>query len=460
MYNPTQTVCAISTPPGKGGVALIRLSGTDAFAIADAVFRPRLGDAPLSARSRRTQIYGDVLLDGVSVDDGLATCFAAPHSYTGEDTVEVTCHGGVLVSRTVLEAFLASGAVLATAGEFTRRAFLNGRLSLTEAESIGDLLEAESYSAMRLSGSPSRDRLAEEIGGIRRALVTLMSSIFARIDYPEEDLGELTDTETARELLGVRARIDKLLCTYRTGRAIQQGITAVIVGKPNVGKSTLYNAIVGEDSAIVTDIRGTTRDVLTRTVPFGKVLLHLCDTAGIRESNDPVEKIGVSRSREQIEKADLILCVFDTSTPLDSEDYEIIELVKTQKAPKIALLNKADMTTVIDKNSLSNAFDHIITLSAKNADTDALRELVEELFTDGTLVIGEQPILSSARAHASLMRARDCVNCAIEAYASGFPADAASSDLELAIGALGEIDGRSVSEEIVADIFSQFCVGK
>lgn len=460
MYNPTQTVCAISTPPGKGGVALIRLSGTDAFAIADRVFRPRFGDAPLSARPHRMQIYGDVMLDGVAVDDGLATCFPSPHSYTGEDTVEVTCHGGLLVSRTVLEAFLAGGAILATAGEFTRRAFLNGRLSLTEAESIGDLLEAQSFSAMRLSGAQSRDRLRAEIDSIRASLVSLMSSIFARIDYPEEDLGELTDTESARELLKVRARIDKLLTTYRTGRAIQQGIRTVIVGKPNVGKSTLYNAILGEESAIVTDIRGTTRDVLSRTVPFGKVLLHLSDTAGIRESDDPVERIGVSRSREQIERAELILAVFDASAPQDYEDQEIIDLIKTQQKPKIALLNKSDLTTVIDKKCLSEAFDYTISLSAQNSEIDALRSLIEDLFTDGTLVIGEEPILTSARAHASLLRARDYVNCAIEAYASGFPADAASSDVELAIGALGEIDGKSVSEEIVADIFSRFCVGK
>ena len=220
MYNPTQTVCAVSTPPGKGGVALIRLSGTDAFRIADRAFRPRMGDAPLSHRPPRTQVYGDVLLDGVAVDDGLATRFPAPHSYTGEDTVEITCHGGVLVTRTVYEALLAAGAVAATAGEFTRRAFLNGRLSLTEAESIGDLLEAKSYSAMRLSGAQSRDRLTREIDAIRRAIVTLMGSIFARIDYPDEDLGEFSDVETARELLAIRARIDTLLATYRTGRVL------------------------------------------------------------------------------------------------------------------------------------------------------------------------------------------------------------------------------------------------
>ena len=459
MYNSTETVCAISTPPGKGGVALIRLSGTDAFAIADRVFRPRSGKR-LSEHPVRMQVYGDILLSGEAIDDGLATRFAAPASFTGEDTVEVTCHGGVLVSRTVLEAFLAEGARPATAGEFTRRAFLSGKLRLTDAESIGDLLEAKSFAAMRLAGTRSRDRLGTALDGIRGELVSLMSSIFARIDYPEEDLGDFTDEETVRRLINIKEEISRLAATYRTGRAIREGLNTVIVGKPNVGKSSLYNALVGEDSAIVTDIRGTTRDVLERTIALGKVLLLLSDTAGIRESDDPVERIGVERSRERMEKADLILALFDGSRPLDDEDLAIIDLVKSKEIPTIALVNKSDLTTKIDISVLKSHFEHCITLSAKTGDTDALRTLVEALYTDDALHIGEEPIISSARAHAALLRANQLIECSLEAFACGFAADAASSDLELAIGALGEIDGRTVSEEIVADIFSKFCVGK
>lgn len=459
MYNSTETVCAISTPPGKGGVALIRLSGTDAFAIADRVFRPRSG-RKLSEHPVRMQVYGDILLSGEVIDDGLATRFAAPASFTGEDTVEVTCHGGVLVSRTVLEAFLAEGARPAEAGEFTRRAFLSGKLRLADAESIGDLLEAKSYAAMRLAGTRSRDRLGRALDTIRTGLVSLLSSIYARIDYPEEDLGEFTDEETMRRLIKIKEEIARLAATYKTGRAIREGLNTVIVGKPNVGKSSLYNALVGEDSAIVTDVRGTTRDVLEHTVALGKVLLLLSDTAGIRESDDPVERIGVARSRERMEKADLILAVFDGSRPLDDEDRAIIELVKETKIPTIALINKSDLTTALDIPEVKSHFEHCITLSAKGGDTDALRALVEALYTDETLRIGEEPIVSSARAHAALLRARQMLDCSLEAFASGFPADAASSDIELAIGALGEIDGRTVNEEIVADIFSKFCVGK
>lgn len=459
MYNSTETVCAISTPPGKGGVALIRLSGTDAFAIADRVFRPHSG-RKLSEHPVRMQVYGDILLSGEVIDDGLATRFAAPASFTGEDTVEVSCHGGILVSRTVLEAFLAEGARPAEAGEFTRRAFLSGKLRLADAESIGDLLEAKSYAAMRLAGTRSRDRLGRALDAIRTGLVSLLSSIYARIDYPEEDLGEFTDEETMRRLIQIKEEIARLAATYKTGRAIREGLNTVIVGKPNVGKSSLYNALVGEDSAIVTDVRGTTRDVLEHTVALGKVLLLLSDTAGIRESDDPVERIGVARSRERMEKADLILAVFDGSRPLDDEDRAIIELVKETKIPTIALINKSDLTTALDISEVKLHFEHCLTLSAKGGDTDALRALVEALYTDETLRIGEEPIVSSARAHAALLRARQMLDCSLEAFASGFPADAASSDIELAIGALGEIDGRTVNEEIVADIFSKFCVGK
>ena len=307
MRNLNTTIVAISTPPGKGGVAVIRLSGEDAFAIADRVFLPRFGTTPFSERRARESVFGDVLYDGEKIDDGLAVRFVAPHSFTGEDTVEISCHGGVLVTRSVLEAFLSAGAVLADRGEFTRRAFINGKITLTDAEAIGDLLEAKSLTAVRLASGTSRDKLTRALDDIRYDLISLMSSIYARIDYPDEDLGEFTDNESLTILEGVRAKVEKLLSTYKTGRAIREGVRTVIVGKPNVGKSSLYNAILGEDYAIVTDIEGTTRDVLEHTAPFGKVTLSLLDTAGLRPTDDPVEKIGVSRSKERMEEAELLL---------------------------------------------------------------------------------------------------------------------------------------------------------
>ena len=460
MRNLNTTIVAISTPPGKGGVAVIRLSGEDAFAIADRVFLPRFGTTPFSERRARESVFGDVLYDGEKIDDGLAVRFVAPHSFTGEDTVEISCHGGVLVTRSVLEAFLSAGAVLADRGEFTRRAFINGKITLTDAEAIGDLLEAKSLTAVRLASGASRDKLTRALDDIRYDLISLMSSIYARIDYPDEDLGEFTDNESLTILEGVRAKVEKLLSTYKTGRAIREGVRTVIVGKPNVGKSSLYNAILGEDYAIVTDIEGTTRDVLEHTAPFGKVTLSLLDTAGLRPTDDPVEKIGVSRSKERMEEAELLLAVFDGSRPLDKEDYELIEMTRTLSCPIICIVNKADIQTLVDKNELSSHFRYLISLSAKDGEIDALRTLVNQLFLSDELVIGEDAILSSSRQVGALLQVRGFLDTAISAYRDGFYADCASSDVELAIGALGEVDGKRVSDEVVADIFSKFCVGK
>ena len=260
MYNPTQTVCAVSTPPGKGGVALIRLSGTDAFRIADRAFRPRMGDAPLSHRPPRTPVYGDVLLDGVAVDDGLATRFPAPHSYTGEDTVEITCHGGILVTQTVLTCILAAGARPAEAGEFTKRAFINGKMGLSAAEALGNLLEAGTREQMLLSGAGMRGKLSAKTNEIYESLCLVLSSVFACIDYPDEDLADMSREQMTEALADALERTQALANTYKTGHAVAEGIPTVICGKANGGKSSLYNRIVGREAAIVTDIAGTTRD--------------------------------------------------------------------------------------------------------------------------------------------------------------------------------------------------------
>ena len=286
-------ICAISTPPGKGGVAVIRMCGEGAFDIIGEVFAP-LSKRALTDYPPRTQIYGYIVDGEEKVDDCLVTLFPAPNSYTGEETVEISCHGGLLVTRTVLETLITHGALYAEAGEFTRRAFINGKLTLSEAEAIGTLLEAKSREQLRLSSRPSRERLANRIATIRGALTSLMGSIYARIDYPDEDLGEFTDEESLAELKKIYADLSSLIDTYRTGRVITEGIATVICGKPNVGKSSLYNLLTGEDSAIVTEIEGTTRDLLEKSVPLGRVILNLTDTAGIRDGEgiDKVEKIG------------------------------------------------------------------------------------------------------------------------------------------------------------------------
>ena len=460
MYN---TIAAISTPPGKGGVAIIRMSGAEAFEIAERVFRAASGRS-LQDYAPRTQIYGYIIYNNERIDDGLITLFPAHNSYTGERTVEISCHGGTLVSATVLEALFVAGATPAEAGEFTRRAFINGRLTLTEAEAIGTLLDAKSREEMRLGAAPARNRLRARIDEIRGEITTLLGSIYARIDYPDEDLGDFTDGETLSALSVIRGKIDRLIDTYRTGKAITEGIGAVICGKPNVGKSTIYNLILGEDAAIVTSIPGTTRDLLEKTVPLGRVLLRLTDTAGIRkEGADTVEAIGIERSRDRLAAADLVIAVFDLSREFDREDEDLIAALRTARGAKICILNKEDSERKLDTGRLSVDFDATITISARDGEDMALAlltETVNRLFTDEKISTSVDPVITSARQHASLMRARECIDAAISAYSVGMPPDAASSDIELALGAIGELDGRSVSENVVGDIFSRFCVGK
>ena len=453
-------IAAISTPPGKGGVALIRLSGEGAIALTEKFFRAASGrkvtDYPL-----RTQIYGYVIEGERTLDDGMLTAFGAGASYTGEETVEITCHGGILVSELVLATVLKAGARAAEAGEFTRRAFLNGRLSLSDAEAIGLLLEAKSEEQIALAGKDSRDKLSEKIGAIAKKMTELLGSVYARIDYPDEDLGDFTDDEMLGMLKDVRCELDSLIATYRTGHSIAEGIKTAIVGKPNVGKSSLYNILCGRDAAIVTDIAGTTRDVLEDTVTLGKVTLRLADTAGIRaDSADPVEKIGIERSLSQLEESELILAVADAALGMDGE---IIASVQDSSAAKIAIYNKVDKLGAGFVPECPEGFDRAIAVSATASPDEAkdtICQVVEELFIDGRISVGADAIVSSARQRAELAEAREAIIAAIEAISVGVFADAASSDVEIALGAVSRVDGRAVSEAVVDNIFSRFCVGK
>ena len=453
-------IAAISTPPGKGGVALIRLSGEGAIALAEKFFRAASGrkvtDYPL-----RTQIYGYVIDGEHTLDDGMLTAFGAGASYTGEETVEITCHGGILVSELVLATVLKAGARAAEAGEFTRRAFLNGRLSLSDAEAIGLLLEAKNEEQIALAGKDSRDKLSEKIGAIAKKMTELLGSVYARIDYPDEDLGDFTDEEMLGMLKDVRCELDSLIATYRTGHSIAEGIKTAIIGKPNVGKSSLYNILCGRDAAIVTDIAGTTRDILEDTVTLGKVTLRLADTAGIRaDSADPVEKIGIERSLSQLEESELILAVADAAMGMDGE---IIASVQDSSAAKIAIYNKVDKLGAGFVPECPEGFDRAIAVSATASPDeakDAICRVVEELFIDGRISVGADAIVSSARQRAELAEAREAIIAAIEAISVGVFADAVSSDVEIALGAVSRVDGRAVSEAVVDNIFSRFCVGK
>ena len=464
MLKNYNAIAAISSPPGKGGVAIIRISGEDALQIAAEVFFPASKKSFLEAKPRM-QTYGYIIDNGEKIDDVLATYFPAPHSYTGENIVEIGCHGGILVTSLVLEAILKKGAKAAEAGEFTKRAFINGRLSLTEAEAIGNLLEAESREQVKLASLPSRKKLMEAISNIRGELISLMSSIYARIDYPDEDLGDFTDDEVKNKLEIIKKDTISLKDTYKTGKAVREGISTVIVGKPNVGKSSLYNALIGEDRAIVTDIAGTTRDMLSESIPLGKVMLRISDTAGIRDrkSVDLVESIGIERSERALAESELIFAIFDTSREFDEEDERLLTAISEASGAKIALLNKTDLDCKFDEKRLEGIFLETVKISAKEDGikvSEKLAEIVDSLFIDEKIVIGDGAVISSARQNASLTRATEAMEIALKNLDAGFPQDLVSGDIEIALEAISELDGRAVSEEIVADIFSKFCVGK
>ena len=455
-------IAAISTPPGKGGVSVIRMSGEGAIEIAQRVFLPR-SKKRLSDYPARMQVYGDVVREGEHIDDCLASYFTEGSSYTGEETVEISCHGGILVTRCVLEALFFAGARQAGKGEFTKRALINGKLSLTEAEAIGEVLDAKSTEQLKILSAGSRSRLSGRIDSIKKRITQILGSLFARIDYPDEDLGDFDNDELLALTENACAEIKALISSYKTGHAINEGIRAVICGKPNVGKSTIYNLILGEDAAIVTDISGTTRDVLEKTVPLGRVLLHLHDTAGIRESADVVEAIGIERSKGRIESAELIIAVFDISEAMSYEDRELLSLLSGMKCAKVAILNKSDKAANLDTNAFPEIFDGVITASARGNDMALISELttlVEGLFTDERIAGDESAIVFSARQNAALLRAEEFLRLASDALKAGIPQDAVASDVERALGALGELDGREVNDEVLTDIFSRFCVGK
>lgn len=460
-----RTIAAISTPPGKGGVAVIRISGADALSVAEKIFVPK-GKIKVKELPARVQIYGNILYGTEEIDDGLITYFPSPNSYTGEDVIEISCHGGVLVTSKVLESAFVSGAFPAERGEFTKRAFVNGKLTLTETEAVAMLLEAESEAQIKLSRSSSRGKLKAAAEKIREKLVALLSSAFARIDYPDEDLGDFSDSDMLMHIDVLRNDISELISTYKTGKAVSEGINTVICGKPNVGKSTLYNLLLGENAAIVTDIPGTTRDVLERKVPLGEVMLKLYDTAGIRGGEiDTVEAIGIERSREKIDTADLVFALFDSTRALDDEDREIIEYLKEKECEKIAVITKCDKYGTASQlyKALEDGFENIIEISCESNPKGALDTLTREvmrLFKDEKITIGEDAVVYSARQNSALVRALLFLDTAAEAQRIGLPQDAVSSDVELALSAIGELDGKEVTEEVVSDIFARFCVGK
>lgn len=455
------TISAISTPFGKGGIAVIRLSGDDALQILNKVFKPA-GNKLLEEYAPNTLIYGGIYKEDKLIDRGMAVFFKAPRSYTGEDSAEIHCHGGILLSQMVLEATFLAGAVAAGPGEFTQRAFISGKMGLSQAEAVIDLIDAQSESKAILAASQADGRLSKRVNEIYSELMTIVSSIYAYIDYPDEDLTDISVSDMKTALCKIKSDLDGLKKTYKTGRAVCEGLNTVIAGKPNTGKSSLLNMLLGEDRAIVTPIAGTTRDTVEETVSAGRVLLRLCDTAGIHAAGDEVEEIGVKRAIEKVENAELILAVFDGSSDLDAEDYEVIDQLSSLKEKTIiAVINKRDAGIRLNNKVFEGLTNHIVNVSAKeNEGKTDLVELIEQIYIDGEIEYSSSCVVTNARQFASVCNSIIHIDNALAALNEGFTQDIAGMELELALSELGNLDGRKVTEDVVHNIFGRFCVGK
>ncbi len=464
-----KTIAAISTPAGKGGVSMIRISGKDALSIAGKIFYPASGRS-LSSYPQSRAVYGKIFSyedhdsPAKIIDDGIATVFYAPHSFSGEDTVEISCHGGILITRNVLEAIFSAGAIPAGPGEFTKRAFINGKIALSQAQAVIDTINAENEEQLSLARSHLDGKLSDELTDIAGILTRVLSQCYVLCDYPDEDLSEIGNEEMACILQNCNERLTRLLATYKQGHAVAKGIQTVIVGRPNVGKSSLLNSLLGYDRAIVTDIPGTTRDTVEENMYVGKIMLRLCDTAGIRkrEDSDSVEYIGIGRSIDKLKNAELVIAVFDSSQCLQTEDKDIIEILKNVTSPKIAVLNKSDLNAKTGPSQLDYAdFCLIESVCASNGSgVEKLKSDIENLFYSAKIDYSLTPVLSDAWQKASVENALECIARASNALINGTPADIAGLDIERAVAFISESDGKKVSDEIVRGIFASFCVGK
>ncbi|MFL0248550.1 tRNA uridine-5-carboxymethylaminomethyl(34) synthesis GTPase MnmE [Candidatus Clostridium stratigraminis] len=454
------TIAAISTSIGEGGISIIRISGNDALAIAVKIFKGN-NNRNLSDIKSYTMRYGYIIeIDTREIIDEVIISFMkGPKSFTAEDTIEINCHGGVIATNRVLQEAIKAGARLAEPGEFTKRAFLNGRIDLSQAEAVIDIIRAKTELSMKSALAQAEGQISKEIKLLRNKLLEVIAHIEATVDYPEDDLEEVTSEITTIRLSKILLEIDSLLSSADGGKILRDGLTTVIVGKPNVGKSSLLNSLLQEKRAIVTDVPGTTRDVIEEFMNLDGVPIKLTDTAGIRFTEDYVEKIGVERSKEKIKEADLIILMLDASRKLDNEDFEIIDAIKESKY--VVLLNKSDLPNKIDKSDLTLLNSkYILDISAATGEgIDLLKDAIKQLFFKGE-VTSSSAMITNIRHKQALLKAKVSLFSAVEALKNTQAIDLASIDLRDAWASLGEITGETAQEDIIDKIFSEFCIGK
>lgn len=454
------TIAAISTAVGEAGIGIVRISGKDAIDIGNSVFRG-INTKQLNVGDNRKLIYGHIVDGEEIVDEVLITYMKEPFTYTRENMVEVYCHGGIIPVRKVLELLLRSGARLAEPGEFTKRAFLNGRLDLSQAEAVMDIIESKTDKSYEVSLKQLEGSLSHKVRDIGNLLLAMIAHVEVSIDFPDHEVDEITYEEMTRDAKIVKEEIKRLLSTADRGKILRDGLNTIILGKPNVGKSSLLNAILRENRAIVTDIPGTTRDIIEEFINIDGIPLKIVDTAGIRDTEDIVEKLGVDRAKETVEMADLIIAVFDASRELSQEDYSIIELIKDKKT--IALLNKSDLKTVYDEDYLKKLLNgkHVIPSSMTTGiGVDILENSIKDMFYSGQIEIDSGIIVNNMRHKNQLELALKNITSALEDIEALVPLDCIEVDLRNCWENLGEITGDSVAEDIIDKIFAEFCLGK
>ena len=454
------TIAAIATASGNSGIGIIRVSGDEAIEIVDKIFKSVNSDKKLVNVKSHTINYGHIVDNDKVIDEVLVSVMNGPHSYTGEDVVEINCHGGMIVIRKILEIVLKNGARTAEPGEFTKRAFLNGIMDLSQAEAVMDVINAKNEFALSSSIEQLNGRVSEKIKSLREKIIYNIAFIESALDDPEHISIDGYSYKLSKILEEVNGELSRLINNFDNGRIVKEGVKTVILGKPNAGKSSLLNLLLGEERAIVTDIEGTTRDTLEESINLNGVFLNLIDTAGIRDSEDVVEQIGVNKAKELAEKSDLVIFVADASKELDENDKEIINLIKDKQA--IVLLNKSDLGTIINKKNISE-FDNkpVITFSAKTGDgLDELENKIRDLFYEGKVKYNDELYITNARQKESLINAKNSIEEVIKSVENDMPEDFYSIDLMDAYTYLGQIIGESVEDDLVNEIFSKFCMGK